>query len=159
HWDKADFMPRPDDIFQERLYAIQWITKDTLGTNRQETFFASVTDDDLARERQVEAIVRQELVSWQHEGLAPDMLIQPGENTTQPMRERGWTYWHHLFGPRHLLMASMIRQQMRFATHGAAVALSLSRALNYLSKLTQWMPRTPTPRSPADVVNHVFYNQ
>lgn len=28
-----------------------------------------------------------------------------------------------------------------------------------MSKLTQWIPRTPTPRSPADVVNHVFYNQ
>jgi putative DNA methylase len=29
-WEKSDFKPRPDDIFQERLYAIQWITKDTL---------------------------------------------------------------------------------------------------------------------------------
>jgi putative DNA methylase len=43
HWEKSDFKPRPDDIFQERLYAIQWITKDTLGTSRQETFFAAVT--------------------------------------------------------------------------------------------------------------------
>ena len=24
-WDKSDFKPRPDDIFQERLYAIQWM--------------------------------------------------------------------------------------------------------------------------------------
>ena len=28
-WEKSDFMPRPDDILQERLYAIQWITKET----------------------------------------------------------------------------------------------------------------------------------
>ena len=27
-WDRSDFVPRPDDIFQERLYAIQWITKE-----------------------------------------------------------------------------------------------------------------------------------
>jgi len=37
-WEKEDFTPRSDDIFQERLYAIHWITKETLGLNRQETF-------------------------------------------------------------------------------------------------------------------------
>jgi hypothetical protein len=25
-WGKHEFKPRPDDIFQERLYCIQWIT-------------------------------------------------------------------------------------------------------------------------------------
>jgi putative DNA methylase len=30
-WEKHDFKPRPDDIFQERLYCIQWITKESLG--------------------------------------------------------------------------------------------------------------------------------
>ena len=29
-WDLHDFKPRSDDIFQERLYCIQWITKDLL---------------------------------------------------------------------------------------------------------------------------------
>ena len=24
-WEKLDFKPRPDDIFQERLYCIQWM--------------------------------------------------------------------------------------------------------------------------------------
>jgi putative DNA methylase len=27
-WEKSDFTPRPDDVFQERLYCIQWTTKD-----------------------------------------------------------------------------------------------------------------------------------
>ncbi len=27
-WEKSDFIPRPDDIFQERLYCIQWITQE-----------------------------------------------------------------------------------------------------------------------------------
>ena len=40
-WEKSDFVPRPDDIFQERLYCIQWITKESLGAARQETFFAA----------------------------------------------------------------------------------------------------------------------
>ena len=38
-WEKSDFVPRPDDIFQERLYCIQWITKESSGRT-QETFFA-----------------------------------------------------------------------------------------------------------------------
>ena len=60
-WEKHDFKPRPDDIFQERLYAIQWITKESLNQSRQETFFASVTEADLERERKVEAIVAANL--------------------------------------------------------------------------------------------------
>jgi putative DNA methylase len=45
---------RPDDIFRERLYCIQWITKETLDQARKETYFASVTEKDLERERKVE---------------------------------------------------------------------------------------------------------
>jgi len=48
-WELHDFKPRPDDIFQERLYCIQWITKESLGKGRQETFFAAVTEEDLER--------------------------------------------------------------------------------------------------------------
>jgi putative DNA methylase len=50
-WEKTDFMPHPDDIFQERLYCIQWITKDSFGTGRQETFFASATEHDCSAAR------------------------------------------------------------------------------------------------------------
>lgn len=89
-WEKHDFMPRPDDIFQERLYCIQWITAETLGKSRQETFFASVTPADLERERKVEQIVRENLAAWQEAGLVPDMPIEPGEETTRLIRERGW---------------------------------------------------------------------
>jgi putative DNA methylase len=68
-WEKSDFKPCPDlptapgrsaqagDIFQERLYCIQWIKKETLNAARQETFFAAPTESDLARERKVEEIV------------------------------------------------------------------------------------------------------
>ena len=67
-------MPRPEDTFQERLYCIQWITSETLGTSRQETYFAPITKENLARERQVEQIVRENLARWQEEGLVPDMV-------------------------------------------------------------------------------------
>ncbi|WP_286019165.1 hypothetical protein, partial [Candidatus Venteria ishoeyi] len=110
-WEKHDFKPAPDDIFQERLYAIQWMTQETLNTSRPETFFASVSKADLEREQQVETIVAENLVRWQDEGLVPDMEIEPGYNTEQPIRERGWTYWHHLFGPRHLLLFAIIHSK------------------------------------------------
>jgi len=103
-WEKHDFMPRASDIFQERLYCIQWISKATLERARQETFFAAVTEDDLERERKVEAIVCQGLGRWQDQGAVPDMPIEPGIKTDEPIRTRGWKYRHHLFPPRHLLL-------------------------------------------------------
>ncbi len=66
------------------------------------TFFTSVTEADLERERKVERIVAENLARWQEEGLAPDMEIEPGNKTDEPIRTRGWTYWYHLFTPRDL---------------------------------------------------------
>ena len=109
-WEKSDFVPRSDDIFRERPYCVQWITKASLRRARQETFFATVTEDDLARERQVEAIVRENLSLWQDEGLVPDMAIEAGEETARLSRERGWTYWHHLFGKRELLQFALFNR-------------------------------------------------
>ena len=95
-WEKHDFKPRPDDIFQERLYCIQWITKESLEKSRKETYFASVTEEDLERERLVEQIVEENLAGWQREGLVPDMAIERGAKTDEPIRTRGWRYWHGL---------------------------------------------------------------
>ena len=80
-WDKADIVPRPDDIFQERLYCIQWITKDTLDSFRPKFYFAAPTEADFQRERKVEETVRENLADWQNEGLVPDLPIEPGEKT------------------------------------------------------------------------------
>ena len=73
-------MPRRDDIFQERLYCIQWITaRITVYNRRKTTFFASVTMSDLERERQVEAIVAENLADGRTDGFVPDMAIEPGD--------------------------------------------------------------------------------
>ena len=54
-WESSDFRPRPDDIFGERLYAIQWMrSKKGRG---EEYEFRSVTEADLERERVVERYV------------------------------------------------------------------------------------------------------
>lgn len=146
-WEKHDFMPRPDDIFQERLYCIQWITAETLGKSRQETFFASVTPADLERERKVEQIVRENLAAWQEAGLVPDMPIEPGEKTDELIRTRGWTYWHHLFNARQLLIARLIK-----AYSIPSNFILFSYLLNYFSRLCVWDVSR-------DNIQNTFYNQ
>jgi putative DNA methylase len=153
-WEVSDFIPRPDDIFQERLYCIQWITKESLEKGRQETFFAAVTDEDLIRERQVEQIVRENLADWQLRGLVPDMPIAPGANTSQPIWERGWTHWHHLFGPRELLQFALFNRQSLRRDLSEVLRLTLCRALDWNCRLCTW-------RGTAGKENnaHVFLNQ
>ncbi|MEM9814794.1 MAG: anti-phage-associated DUF1156 domain-containing protein [Cyanobacteria bacterium P01_D01_bin.6] len=107
-WELSDFKPRSDDIFQERLYCIQWITKETLDDSRQETYFASIGEGDLRRESKVESFVEKNLEVWQDKGLVPDMAIEPGAETTRLNRERGWQYWHHLFCARQILILALI---------------------------------------------------
>lgn len=146
-WGKLDFVPRSDDILQERLYCIQWVTKESLGKGRQETFFATVTEGDFVNEHKVEAIVRENLPRWQDEGLVPDMPIEPGANTTQPMWERGWTYWHHLFGARSLHLLKLINRK-----DTPASVLDVCDQLDWNSKLCNWDSDFNTTR-------HVFANQ
>jgi len=133
-WEKHDFKPRQDDIFQERLYCIQWMKADTLGSHRPETFFAAITEEDLKRERKVEAIVAENFARWQENGVVPDMAIESGYNTDQPIRERGWMCWHQLFTSRDLLLLSVWKMH----ADAPETLVFLSMAPNYAGKLCQW---------------------
>lgn len=133
-WESLDISPRPDDIFQERLYCVQWMKKHSLGKNRPETFFASVTEDDIARERKVEQFVLEHLQRWQNEGFVPDTRIEPGEKTDEPIRTRGWGNWINLFVPRHLLILALLRER---ATEPSSL-IPFSAVLNFTSRLTRW---------------------
>ena len=148
-WGKEDFTPQPEDIFQERLYCIQWITKETFGLGRQETFFATVTADDLARERKVIEIVRNNLDRWQRDGLVPDDAILAGEKTEEPIRTRGWVYWHQLFSPRDILFFSILRPTATYL-HSIIFAKLADRT----TKLCGWVT-TNNREAP----NNVFADQ
>lgn len=134
-WDVHDFIPRADDVFQERLYAIQWMTRDTLDSPRQDTFFAAVTEEDLLRERRVEQLVQENLAKWQAEGRVPNMPIEPGYNTDQPRRERGWTYWHHLFSARQLLFCALAN---RIDRRSPEADILFAKLLDWNSKLCRY---------------------
>ncbi|MDM7457166.1 MAG: DUF1156 domain-containing protein [Tepidimonas sp.] len=137
-WEKSEFQPRPDDIFQERLYCIQWIKKETIDAPRQETFFAAPTEADLDRERKVEALVAENLARWQEEGLAPDMAIEPGDETTRLFRERGWTHWHHLYNARQLLLQALMQKHWRASNAAPLGWLNVAKAADFNSKLCRW---------------------
>ncbi len=139
-WEKHDFKPQPDDIFQERLYAIQWITKDSLKKNRQKTFFASVAETDVERECQVEKIVSENLSRWQEEGLVPDLTIEPGKKTDDPIRTRGWTHWHHLFNARQLLLQAITMQAWRQSSAATLGWINVAKAADFNAKLCRWKP-------------------
>jgi putative DNA methylase len=153
-WEKKDFVPRPDDIFQERLYCIQWMKK-KLQNNRYEYEFRSVTDKDRVREQRVIAYVGAHLAEWQEKGFVSDMVIERGYNTDQPIRERGWSHWHHLFSPRQLLMLGLTHKEIKgTGTNKEYLELFFSRLLDWSTKLCRY--GTGASR---ESIAQTFYNQ
>lgn len=138
-WTVDDFMPRPDDILQERLYCIQWMEAGTEDHHRPNLYFAAPTQQDLDREARVAEIVRDNLADWQADGWVPDMPIEPGDETTRLQRERGWTHWHHLFTPRALLTMALWGEHVR--AHGSAIgALDIAKISENVARLARWKP-------------------
>lgn len=152
-WEKQDFMPRPDDVWQERLYAIQWMDASDIkrGKAIPRTWFAVPTQADLDREELVKEVIGKNLSAWQAAGLVPDMEIEPGYNTSQPIRERGWTHWHHMFNPRHLLINATVAKHLNAYPEGALIALNFH---NQNASLCRWA--TGATR---EALANVFSNQ
>ena len=155
-WSSDDVVPRPGDVFQERLYCIRWIDAD--GNRR----YAAPDADDLVRESTALELVRERFAAWQREGYIPSRAIVSGYNTEQPIRERGWTHWHHLFTPRQLLTHGLLSQ---FASHDqsemifkVAAVLGVGSCCNWNSKLCQWTPQLARSGG-IGAFAQTFYNQ
>ena len=148
-WEKGDFKPRSTDLYQERLYAIQWMRRTRRGRG-EEYAVRPATPDDMERERIVEEYVALHLSEWQTSGVIPDMRIEAGVKTSEPTRTRGWTHWHHLFNPRQLLVGALLNQP-----RGAELKLGLARVLNCNSRLS----RFTIGGSGAAMVTGAFDNQ
>ena len=137
-WVNRDVVPRLDDIFRERLYCIRWMDKwiDDDGSERSERHYCAPTPHDLSRENKVLDLLMERFDDWQGKGFIPSRLIEPGSETTRLGRERGWTYWHHLFTPRQLLLNGLFAQQ----ANTVAAILLLGRMVNANSRLSRWKP-------------------
>jgi putative DNA methylase len=102
-WSNDDVVPRPGDVFQERLYCVRWINA------KGERRYAAPDAADLAREAKVLELLRERFAPWQREGFIPSKAIpEGGVKTEEPIRTRGWTHWHHLFTPRQLLTLGLM---------------------------------------------------
>ncbi|HOJ99856.1 MAG TPA: DUF1156 domain-containing protein [Termitinemataceae bacterium] len=157
-WENDDLVPRPDDVFQERLYCVRWVS------STGERIYKSVTDEDLEREAKVLALLKERFHAWQEAGYIPSMKITPGYNTEQPIRERGWTYWHHLFNPRQLLVHGLLMEEasnIKTANIQKAFLFMVGRLNNWDSKLIQWLSLRPGEGSSQTFSNqalNTFYN-
>lgn len=134
-WQASDIVPRPDDVYQERLYCIRWYDPAT-----KQRYYRAPTPDDLEREQRVLDLLQERFAAWQASGAIPGRLIEPGEKTEEPIRTRGWAYWHQLFNPRQLLLAGLFAERhMREAPEDArALLLLLGRLANWNSRLCSW---------------------
>ena len=157
-WENDDLVPRPDDIFQERLYCIRWVETylDDKGREKYRHHYCSVTDEDLEREEKVLWLLRQRFEDWQEKGFIPSSKVEHGDETTRLFRERGWTHWHHLFNPRQLLSNGLLQSvaEPHDQITDAAVALAISKIIDWNAKLCAWMQHATNLKG-----DHVFLNQ
>jgi len=135
-WEKNEFYPRPDDIFQERLYCIRWVETNSEG--RTIRHYKSPTLEDLQREKKVNDLLGERFYEWQEKGYIPSRKIEPGAKTDEPIRTRGWTYWHHLFTPRQLLTNGLFSKSVHKSLHPISNILLLGRVINNNSRLSRW---------------------
>ena len=159
-WEKNEFEPRPNDIYQERLYAIRYenITTDEKGKEKTTRYYREPTVDDLINEQKVHDIVSEHFTEWQEKGYIPSLAIESGAKTDEVMKTRGWAYWHQLFNSRQLLItAIMIEEALKLSKTSEELALAtliVNRAADWNSKLCRW--GTGQAR---ESMAQTFYNQ
>lgn len=143
-WEKGDITPREDDVFQERLYCIRWVETiiEPDGKVREIKHYRAPTQEDLKREEKVLDLLRERFDDWQRKGYIPSRKIEPGAETTRLFRERGWTYWHHLYTPRQLLILGLLSENLNLVKDDqvalAGALLSLGKCADWHSKLCRW---------------------
>lgn len=136
NWKRKQFGPSADDLFQERLYAIMCVKPDGKPT------FICPEAEDLVREKNVENYISDHFDEWQEKGYIPGSSIDEGEKTLEPIRTRGWKYWHQLFNPRQLLLngkfSEIVQTEAQNQTELVAGLLMLNKLVDRNAKLCPW---------------------
>ena len=169
-WGENDFAPKNDDIFTERLYCIKYValkeTKRAIDFYRKpgpatdatfgKVYYSSVNNEDVEREEKVYKILSDKFEDWKRKGFLPVVKIEEGDNTNQPKYEKGWTYWHHLFNPRQLLIIGLFSEKAELLSNDKSELLfnklGLGTIEDYSSKLAIW-------NYGFDKSGNTFYNQ
>lgn len=133
---KKDLVPKNTDIFTERLYCIRYVDQNG------KRHYVAPDKFDLDRELKVYQYIQDNFDNWYSKGFIPDLKIERGYNTDQPIRERGWTYWHHLFNPRQLLLSGLLLKELDKYKEDKAFPILLNligRLADWNSKLSTWL--------------------
>ncbi len=157
-WRKDEFEPAPDDVFQERLYAVKYEhTEIVKGKEKKTRYYQAPSECDLQNEEKVRAIIRENFSKWQQEGLVPSMEIESGDKTDELIRTRGWKYWHQLFNPRQLLTLQMFMGKVMASPIllcRVAGILGVNKCFDWNSKLSRWNSGVGNEKS-----EQTYYNQ
>ncbi|MEZ0535774.1 anti-phage-associated DUF1156 domain-containing protein [Caldicellulosiruptoraceae bacterium PP1] len=153
-WEKNEFIPRENDIFQERLYCIRY--QDDNGHR----YYIAPTQKDLEREEKVIKLLSERFEDWQSKGYIPSSAIEEGEKTNELIRTRGWTYWHQLFNPRQLLLHGLLMELIdnEAKTNNEKILglIGIGRCTDWNSKLCRW---DPTKSGGVGHTAQTYYNQ
>ncbi|MEC2157658.1 anti-phage-associated DUF1156 domain-containing protein [Virgibacillus halodenitrificans] len=140
-WGKNEFIPGIDDVFQERLYCVRYVKEytDSKGNLKRSRYYVSPNTQDLEREEKVVKVLSDRFVDWQDKGYIPSAIIESGEKTDEPIRTRGWQYWHQLYNPRQLLIHGLF---LKFADEYAKNEKERAVGLLGINKLANWNAKT-----------------
>lgn len=182
-WENDDIVPRPDDVFQERLYCIRYVeTYYPDDKGREITLKPGETPPagaklltrkhyvapdaaDLQREEKALALLKERFREWQEKGYIPSAKIpEDGEKTEEPRRNRGWAYWHQLFNARQLLTLGLLSSKVLEIENRQlqiSCLLGLGKSADYNAKLSRWHPHGDNEKSEqvfSDQALNPFYN-
>lgn len=135
-WEKHEFIPREEDVFQERLYCIRY---EDQNSNR---YYTAPKEKDLKREEKVIELLKERFERWQEKGYIASSIIEEGDKTDEPIRTRGWVYWHQLFNPRQLLvhglLMEIIDKEAKTKKEKVVGLLGSNKCCDWNSKLSIW---------------------
>ena len=151
-WAITDIYPNAMDVFQERLYAIQWVNSGHHSHFNSTTYFNDIDILDQERENQVSSFVSTNIAEWQSLNLIPALEIERGKKTLEPIRTRGWTYWHHFFNPRQLLIQKLIFEYAKKSEFSAEMLVFATRTIDWNNRGCRWNAENSQPAN-------LFYNQ
>ncbi|MBS0619193.1 MAG: DNA methylase, partial [Spirochaetes bacterium] len=136
----SETLPLEDDNDHFRKLCQELISK---SVSKEYRYYGAPDQADLQRETKVLALLQARFSEWQKRGFIPMRKIEPGMKTDEPIRNRAWTYWHHLFNPRQLLTnglfaATVTEQGDRFPIESRIVnMIGVSACAEYNSKLSR----------------------
>lgn len=143
-WNKSEFKNRKDDILRERLYCIRYLRRiiDEKGKVKEERYYSTPNDRDNDRELKVIRLLEERFDMYQQKGYIPSAKIESGEKTDEPIRSRGWSYWHQLFNARQLLLHGLICESINNLACSqkeyAIGLLGMNKCADWNSKLGVW---------------------